>query len=305
MSLFGFDILHLPLSRYYSGDESTAVSSHHGASEQHQETVEPISDDVADDVTSPPLQWIELDQNSLSSAPMEDEDGWEGITIMSSVPSSQVNSLSASTRPVEILALSPAVASSQQQSPFSQMTFAANRNPLSISTSESMFADRNIWDGQSLTLSRSFSLSSSLAELSLHSSPTTTSLVTVGDSTRRSNANASVLSIPLQQQVVSRQTPGQQQQYVWYARFNSERDWEEFKTQALELLAALDEPIEHPDQILAILIQQEEALFWEDPALRQQREQAMRTKRCYKWGALVMGEVALMLTSAGLARRSG
>ena len=126
MSLFGFDILHLPLSRYYSGDESTAVSSHHGESVPHQaplahqETVEAIDDDDAatdDDVTSPPLQWIELDHNSLSSAPMEDEDGWEGITIMSSVPSSQMTSLSAPrTRPVEILALSPAVVSSNAAS---------------------------------------------------------------------------------------------------------------------------------------------------------------------------------------------
>lgn len=55
----------------------------------------------------------------------------------------------------------------------------------------------------------------------------------------------------------------QQQPPLWYNRFQSEQDWQDFREATNKLLDAVDCPLEDRDQVMAELIAQEEDLFWE------------------------------------------
>jgi hypothetical protein len=53
------------------------------------------------------------------------------------------------------------------------------------------------------------------------------------------------------------------QRNVWYNRFETERDWEEFRDRTNQLLDAVDCAPEDRDEVIAQLVNMEERIFWE------------------------------------------
>jgi hypothetical protein len=221
--------------------------------------------DAGQDNFDPPV-WIELDDDD-GSAEENSAASWGGITILSSqsstlgVPSQQVPP----HVPVEILAHSH---------------FPRYLGPLSISTTDSCFT--------SLSLSRPSSLASSLADLSVETTCTTEEVAA-----SRSTSTVSVSTDQQLEQLMVRLNQVTPPSGVWYANYN-EADWDHFRIQSLEILSALDEDVFLPDHILAEIIQREEALFWE-------KSKHQQVERSYQKRLVVMGEMALFLTTAALA----
>jgi hypothetical protein len=50
---------------------------------------------------------------------------------------------------------------------------------------------------------------------------------------------------------------------LWYNRFETEKDWDDFQEKTEQLLEALDCPIEDRDEFIAHLINMEEKMFWD------------------------------------------
>jgi len=232
----------------------------------------------------PPVSWIAVDNNTGSSesegarrTSSEDDLSTDEITILSSVPSSQASAISLRrTRPS-----TPVLSSAIQTLPQSRHEATA---PFSISTTDSVYIDNvSLFSSSVLSFSPSLVESSALEEISLHTSD--------------------YESIHRQQLIASGSlvTVRNKQKMAWYSHF-SEEDWENFRQEmrvVMQALAAEGEHIEYEQQ-LAMLIQQEEVLFWNEENSREKRQQNENRRRCQK-GAAFLGELGLFVLAAATA----
>jgi hypothetical protein len=162
----------------------------------------------------------------------------------------------------------------------------------SISSSENLLRDRLFGSchGSVLLVGNDFPSESSSASLSLHPESVDSSVMTdlteermissvssdeddsdgssmASEASRRNHeweptANATTTSTSMSSTHANAGAAVVHDSRWWYSRFQNEQDWDEFRTAAYQLLQAVDCPEADRDELMAQLIAQEEALFW-------------------------------------------
>lgn len=261
MSIFGIDLLDgIGFGRYVSDDESTNRGEQQRDSESR--AVSPFSfDDILLEQSSAaaPPAWIEVDNSDVLEV-SQDEISVEGITILSSVPSSQVSP------PMSPAASAGILATSAHAPPDSASW--------SISTTPSLYFGN--------------SSKSSLSLLSLHpSSLASSELETLSprDSAVSLRHTPSVFTRVAERHLA---LPSHENNRLWYSDFSDE-DWDRFQARTSEILSALGETVD--DRMVAQLIQQEEYFFWSEEAKRVREMQ----RRNLRHAILLCGETALLV----------
>jgi hypothetical protein len=288
MSLFGFDassfnsvphpIVAITEEITSHGDESVTSASRFG---QVQALVNPAM---------VPPTWIEVQRINRYS--MEDEeDSTGGITIVSSVPSSEV--------PV-MLSSSP-----MQHGGVFEDTYSTDFSASMLSTIRSTtYSHVDIPTFSSLGQRSMLSMNPSSLNSSIMSNMTLMSSASCAMSSLQGPLEdeiASMSTIPFSQALVELSTPRQRR---WFERFQCEEDWDVFYKDTVELLAAMEEndgtQIACPDFLLSQLIEQEERLFWNgmDGDTLTNGVDAGIFRRLQKRGLMLLGETLLIAATA-------
>jgi hypothetical protein len=237
---------------------------------------------------------------SFSSTSIGDEDDLsvsaEGVTILSSVPSSRASP------PL------PALTTSHHIVPLkgpNQFAVDIDSSMLSLATTESLYYDRPM----TLLSMHSSSLASSLGDLTLRSTVALES-IPLGSHDHVEADAASLVSIPLNPistvnerlpergaLVVPRQEPqATDRPPCWFSRLSTEDDWDKFHQDVLEVLCAVkgEYDVADNERLLAQLIQQEEAAFWNDP---NDNLDAVLRRRKFQKGLVLLGNAALLVAA--------
>jgi hypothetical protein len=243
---------------------------------------------------------------SFSSTSIDDEDDLslsaDGVTILSSVPSSR-----ASLPPPGLMNSAHIIPSPLTH----QLMVDIDSSMLSLATTESRYVDRPM----SLSSMHSSSLATSLGDLTLRS---TVALDTFSSGSRdQVEADAvSLVSIPLNStsnanEILSNDgalVVARQESHVtthrsssrWFSRLSTEDDWDKFHQDVLEILCAVkgEYDVADNERLLARLIQQEEAAFWNDPS--DNRDAVLRRRKIQK-GLVLLGNAALLVAAPVIA----
>jgi hypothetical protein len=308
MSFLSFDLLSpLPFGRFVSGDDFEDFERRETVSVASAEAADEAEDDRA---VSPPLSLVHVD-TALDDVSYDSSYG--GITILSSVPSSRVGTASVTARGEGSSGEDNEMVVEPFQSSWQNfLSYEGDLALSSMSTSESVYrtVDRRSTAplptfsslGSRSLLSSSLShcptsLASSIGDLSL-------SLQSVPFALDSSFHGSHSTMSPVQRLAGIRASTGSLVPAAtqhWYARFHSEEEWDEFCNEVMQILSALPDEGMTPDQMLALLIQQEEALFWADPRERAARQRQQRLKS----GLLLLTEFALILSGFSAAATAG
>lgn len=241
---------------------------------------------------------------SLSSSSIDDEDDFsataEGVTILSSVPSSR-----ASLPPPGLT--NPAHSQLAPLPMPDQFTVDIDSSMLSLATTQSRYYDRPL----SMSSLHSSSLASSLGDLTLRSTSVMVSSLPEPRYPVEADA-ASLVSIPLnpitnevvnvnqsesRALVVARQEPqATHRPSCWFSSLSTEDDWDKFHQNVLEILCAVkgEYDVADNEKLVARLIQQEEAAFWNDP--NENRDAVLRRRKMQK-GLVLLGNAALLVAA--------
>jgi hypothetical protein len=328
-SFFGFNLLDGFPSNRFSSSESFSDGGGRGRAESDSFGSFPNSPDEA--LTHPPA-WIRVTAAheggaeaaptatgirngmdvELSSATDHDNEGVSSFVSFSSTSIGDEDDLSVSAECVTILSSVP---SSRASPPLPALTNSHHIVPLPVPNQFAVGIDSSMLS-LATTESRYF-------ELSMHSSSLASSL---GDLTLRSTVAlesiplgshdhvqvdaASLVSIPLNPSstvierltergalVVARQEPqATDRPPCWFSRLSTEDDWDKFHQDVLEVLCAVkgEYDVVDNERLLARLIQQEEAAFWNDP--NDNLDAVLRRRKIQK-GLVMLGNAALLVAA--------
>ncbi|GKY93146.1 hypothetical protein MPSEU_000282600 [Mayamaea pseudoterrestris] len=305
MSLFGFDATSFDSSLHDHNviadaedddDErfilASVASAEHAAAAAECSWINPsrgVSITGASEVQHdfPTAVWVQVGNSALARHDIDiDDESYGGVTILSSVPSSQVSVL----------------ASSPHQNVTDARSDDDDDETYSIRSTQTWtnIANSNIilTPGQQSILSLNpQSLASSMSDVSLpwSSGSSQRSVVTP-------EGGATTVSAISQALVCRSNAPTRHPAAAaaWFERLQTEQDWDGFRHQALELLAAAAErnnATESFDVMLSRIIEQEETMFWShnNQALASRGSGVCRLmQRLQQTGWLLLGETLLV-----------
>ena len=314
MSLFGFDFFESNSINRFTASGGDGVLTEHGRGDTDSEGSLPSMPNSPEEaLTLMPPAWIEVEvpdserndeESTEEDGDISSDDG--GITILSSVPSSAALSQ-----------LIQAVGGSHSgvHSVITSHTSGVEDSVMSISTTQTHYTDPHRLPESFLSrLSLNpASVGSSVGDVSLLnrtppvlSSPEDDrSLSSCADDSCRmedvqlepcdvatvpSSAALPRLLYAVSDSMVSTSSSAAQQ--VWYSQLQSEEDWIRFERETMDVLTALNhEDSAIDDRMLAMLIQEEEALFWRS---EEDRERIQRQRTRQK-GLVLMGNIAMLM----------